>query len=96
MAPFALSLGYGVAIVLLLLVLYVYLNDWRILTIPDRIANVSRRLDAQAINELVDEYTNSPPKNFKERFPPKTGRRYIVVGGVRFLGVFPLNLRLTL
>jgi len=66
----------------LLLVLYIRFNDRRLLSFADRIGTRHERLTREDIKAYAEKYANSQPKDIKTHLPPKTGRRYIVIGGV--------------
>jgi hypothetical protein len=75
----------GICIVLftLLLALYLHINDKRLSRIPDDALTLSaKRCTPQDVRSLTAELAKSPISS-QEQLPPKTGRRYIVVGGVR-------------
>lgn len=68
---------------LLLLVLYIYWNDRRLIRIPPRALYFSpKRHTAADTHAEAERLARSPPIDDTETIPPKTGRRYIVVGGV--------------
>ena len=68
---------------ILLLVSYVYWNDRRLIRIPPRALDISpKRHTAVDVHAEVERLAASPPIDDTESIPPKTGRRYIVVGGV--------------
>ena len=66
-----------------LLYLYIRLNDAKIMKLPDEVASVfsPHRIGARDALEAAaaSETIRQDSKTF---LPPKTGRRYIVVGGV--------------
>ena len=71
------------SIPILLLVLYIYWNDRRLIQIPPRALNLSpKRHTAVDVHAEAEKLATSPPIDDKEKIPPKTGRRYIIVGGV--------------
>ena len=66
-----------------LLVLYIYWNDRRLIQIPPRALCLSpKRHTAVDVHAEAERLAASPPIDDTETIPPKTGRRYIVVGGV--------------
>ena len=68
---------------ILLLVLYIYWNDRRLIRIPPRALYFSpKRHTAVDIHAEAERLATSPSIDDTEKIPPKTGRRYIVVGGV--------------
>jgi nucleoside-diphosphate-sugar epimerase len=68
---------------ILLLVLYIYWNDRRLTQIPPRALYFSpKRHTAVDIHAEAERLATSPPIDDTKKIPPKTGRRYIVVGGV--------------
>ncbi|KAF8954915.1 NAD(P)-binding protein [Flammula alnicola] len=74
-----------VSIPFILLGLYIYQNDKALATIPQNVLSFSpKRCSPKDVRETAKKIANSPPK--EEALPPKTGRRYIVVGGGGFLG----------
>ncbi|KAJ6588430.1 NAD-P-binding protein [Mycena capillaripes] len=69
-----------------LLVFYVHLNDARLTAIPKRaLAVSSSRCTLEDIHRTSARLQESPV-SIVDQIPPKTGRRYIVVGGAGFLG----------
>ena len=76
----------GIVIVLLTLFLgfYLRLNDWRLARVPEDALILSpKRSTAEDARSLAAQLDESPPISIHDQLPPKTGRRYIVVGGVR-------------
>lgn len=68
---------------ILLLVLYIYWNDWRLTQIPPRVLYFSsKRHTPDDVYAEAERLAEAPPIEDMEHIPPKTGRRYIVVGGV--------------
>ncbi|KAF5344060.1 hypothetical protein D9757_015522 [Collybiopsis confluens] len=71
----------------LLLVAYISINDAALGRIPTRVAEAApankrwRTADFEEVSKRLDEN----PIRIEDALPPKTGRRYIVVGG---LGIF--------
>lgn len=67
----------------LLLVFYIYWNDSRLTQIPQRVQHFSpKRHTAKDVYVEAERLAVAPPIEETEIIPPKTGRRYIVVGGV--------------
>ncbi|KAF5390142.1 hypothetical protein D9757_003765 [Collybiopsis confluens] len=72
----------------LLLVAYISINDAALGRIPTRVAEAApankrwRTADFEEVSKRLDEN----PIRIEDALPPKTGRRYIVVGGAGFLG----------
>ena len=68
---------------ILLLVLYIFWNDRRLIQIPPRALYLSpKRHTAVDVHAEAERLASSPPIDDTDKIPPKTGRRYIVVGGV--------------
>jgi len=66
--------------------LYICWNDRAIKRIPTSAQYFSpKRCTVQDVLAMAESLASSPPLSIKdkENLPPKTGRRYIVVGGVR-------------
>jgi len=73
----------SISVPLLLLGLYVYWNDRRWNTIPPSALYFGpKRFTPDDVRAMAERVTNSPPIATKEVLPSRTGRRYIVVGGV--------------
>ncbi|PFH50515.1 hypothetical protein AMATHDRAFT_100998, partial [Amanita thiersii Skay4041] len=71
----------------LLLLLYVKHNDRKLLTLPTNASFFSpKRISPQAVHVTAAKLHNEAPISINDQIPPKTGRRYIVVGGGGFLG----------
>ncbi|KAF8208283.1 NAD-P-binding protein [Mycena galopus ATCC 62051] len=69
-----------------LLVLYIRTNDQRLVTIPTSALAVSpTRCTSEDVHLTAAKLLKSPI-SIVDQIPPKTGRRYIVVGGAGFLG----------
>jgi hypothetical protein len=62
--------------------LYVRFNDRRLSSIPARALAVSRERVTPELAERVAKELVEAPMSALSHMPPKTGRRYIVVGGV--------------
>lgn len=76
-----------------LLVLYIRSNDQRLTSIPESVLAVSPTRCTPEDVRLTAAKLQKSPISIGDQIPPKTGRRYIVVGGVNiFLTVFPLPL----
>ena len=68
---------------ILLLVLYIYWNDRRLIQIPPRVLHLSsKRHTTLDVHAEAERLAASTPIEDTEKIPPKTGRRYIIVGGV--------------
>lgn len=78
-----------------LLVLYIRVNNKRLSTIPKEALTFSpQRWTPESIRSHAAQLAQSPLIS-NQQIPPKTGRRYIVVGGVRLIQLivaFPLTL----
>ncbi|EKM56588.1 uncharacterized protein PHACADRAFT_207796 [Phanerochaete carnosa HHB-10118-sp] len=71
----------------LLLVLYVWLNDAKLEQLPTEAARISpERWTKEKIELCYAGLKDGPISVLDEKLPPRTGRRYIVVGGAGFLG----------
>ncbi|TFK75496.1 NAD(P)-binding protein, partial [Pluteus cervinus] len=82
--------------ILVLFVLYIQINDSHIKSIPDRANALSPlRWTPESIKEQAEKFKSEEEKglkrSIKDQLPPKTGRRYIVVGGSGFLGGWIVN-----
>jgi hypothetical protein len=66
----------------ILFVLYIRHNDRRLRKIPARIESLSKRTTPEFIRADAMQYFGQPQKDIKGQLPERTGRRYIVVGGV--------------
>ncbi|KAL1747410.1 3-beta hydroxysteroid dehydrogenase/isomerase family-domain-containing protein [Schizophyllum fasciatum] len=65
---------------------YIKLNDSRLKTIPQRVLRLSpKRVTHEDVSRLEKELT-AKGIAIEDQLPPRTGRRYIVVGGAGFLG----------
>lgn len=74
----------SVALFIILLGLYLHINDKRLTRVPeDAIIFSSERCTPETARSLANQLDKSPPITSQNQLPPKTGRRYIVVGGVR-------------
>ncbi|KAG6831436.1 hypothetical protein H0H92_010649 [Tricholoma furcatifolium] len=77
----------GPASILFILFLYARLNNHRLLSLPEEaLAFSPTRWTPKLVRERAAGLAKSSPITLKEQLPPKTGRRYIVVGGGGFLG----------
>lgn len=77
----------SVALFIILLGLYLHINDKRLTRVPeDAIIFSSERCTPETARSLANQLDKSPPITSQNQLPPKTGRRYIVVGGGGFLG----------
>ncbi|KIK70223.1 hypothetical protein GYMLUDRAFT_34713 [Collybiopsis luxurians FD-317 M1] len=71
----------------LLAVLYIFVNDAALARIPTRVLELtSSKRWSQADFEAVSKKLDENPVSIEDSLPPRTGRRYIVVGGSGFLG----------
>lgn len=69
-------------ITLLLVYLYVKLNDAKLLRVPPEVrAQETSNFSLENIRSTATRLEDSPLQ-INSRLPPRTGRRYIVVGGV--------------
>jgi hypothetical protein len=76
------STFWFVAGLVLLFYLYIRHNDKRLLGVPSRALAVSpERWTAHGILQTAQSLAEKPIYA-RDRLPPQTGRRYIVVGGV--------------
>lgn len=78
-------LTIGIGLTFLALVLYIYRNDQILQTIPPRVTTlIGNRATSQSIEELGRRRAtiSAAEDTDLEDLPLKTGRRYIVVGGV--------------
>lgn len=69
---------------LFLLYLYVRINDSKLMRLPPSVAKAfqsERWTEEDVKKEFIR--MQEKPMNIEGKLPPKTGRRYIVVGGVR-------------
>ena len=74
-----------IGLAFLILALYIYRNDQILQTIPPRVTElIGDRATSQSIEELGRRRAaiSAAEDTDLEDLPPKTGRRYIVVGGV--------------
>lgn len=76
--------GLGFIIFVAFLVWYIHRNDKRLACLPkDALTFSPERWTAESTRAHAARLAKSPPISVHEQLPPKTGRRYIVVGGVR-------------
>lgn len=69
-------------VALLLVYLYGKLNDAKLTKVPPEVgAQASSDFSDENIRSTAARLKESPPQ-ISDRLPPRTGRRYIVVGGV--------------
>ncbi|KAF8621229.1 hypothetical protein AX15_007945 [Amanita polypyramis BW_CC] len=67
--------------------LYIVWNDRKLTNLPDRAASFSpNRVSPSDVRATARKLAREPPASIRGQIPPKTGRRYIVVGGGGFLG----------
>ncbi|KAJ7770456.1 3-beta hydroxysteroid dehydrogenase/isomerase family-domain-containing protein [Mycena metata] len=72
---------------LALTVLYIRINDRHLKAIPPNVLPFSpTRCTPESVRKTASRLRDSQPISIAEQIPPKTGRRYIVVGGAGFLG----------
>jgi hypothetical protein len=88
--------GYGLSFVALL-ALYIWVNDRRLTAHPPSVASLAERpRTVESVKRLAEDMAkrngtaNSQEEEMKRQVPPKTGRKYIVTGGV---SSFPSGLR---
>jgi len=68
----------------LVLVLYILWNDRSLRITPSTALFFGpKRYTPEDVRATAERLANSTPLEDKEVLPPKTGRRYIIVGGVR-------------
>ncbi|KAF5353801.1 hypothetical protein D9758_010583 [Tetrapyrgos nigripes] len=83
-------MGWFIPLLLVLLVLlglYIWSNDRALRSIPKRALEVSpTRLTPEDVLVTAKRLSSSRPMSVDDQIPPKTGRRYIVIGGAGFLG----------
>ena len=66
----------------LLLVLYIKTNDAKLRRIPPEAAAFApKRWTQEDVKRTSEQLAASPASLLDDRFPPKTGRRYIITGG---------------
>ncbi|KAH9477846.1 3beta-hydroxysteroid-dehydrogenase/decarboxylase isoform 1 [Psilocybe cubensis] len=76
-----------VSALIILLICYVRRNDSILTSIPSSVlAFGPKRTTDQDVLATAERLANSPSLESREVLPPRTGRRYIVVGGGGFLG----------
>ncbi|KAI0322971.1 3-beta hydroxysteroid dehydrogenase/isomerase family-domain-containing protein [Amylostereum chailletii] len=80
---------FFVSLALPFFVLYLYfrINDAKLMNLPADVAKgfSPRRITPKSAREAETAFLNNPI-SIEGRLPPKTGRRYIVIGGAGFLG----------
>ncbi|KIP09747.1 hypothetical protein PHLGIDRAFT_86135 [Phlebiopsis gigantea 11061_1 CR5-6] len=80
------ALLYALATALLIL-LYIWLNDSKLTRLPPEALCISpERWAEESIRECYASLKDGPTSLLDGKLPPRTGRRYIVVGGAGFLG----------
>lgn len=77
-------LGFSVSFLLLLYV-YIKHNDKRLTSIPPEALSFSPKRFTEEDARSAEKQFAGKSVSVKEQLPPSTGRRYIVVGGVRDL-----------
>ncbi|KAH0834804.1 3-beta hydroxysteroid dehydrogenase/isomerase family-domain-containing protein [Lanmaoa asiatica] len=82
-----LSLLFSLLIIVFLVLLYGYINDRKLGQLPPEAELVfsPARLTPQGVRAAAEDLSKNPVV-MRNILPPKTGRRYIVVGGTGFLG----------
>ncbi len=74
---------YAVVLLVLAAFLYIRSNDAKLASLPERAAAFSRtRWTEKNVEAMAAKVAASDEISVDEQIPPKTGRRYIVVGGV--------------
>lgn len=73
------------------IVAYIRRNDHTITSIPHSAISLSPTRWTEGDIELVKQLHSETPLTIEEQLPPRTGRRYIVIGGV----MFPFTIRRT-
>ncbi|KIK18796.1 hypothetical protein PISMIDRAFT_108745 [Pisolithus microcarpus 441] len=82
----ALQFLYGLAVVVFAVVVYVVLNDKKLSQLPPEAKVFSPlRFTAQGVLDTFKKHREEPVC-IDPLLPPRTGRRYIVIGGAGFLG----------
>ena len=67
----------------LLFPLYIWLNDAKLTRLPPEALRISpERWSEEGIRECYASLKDGPTSLLNGQLPPRTGRRYIVVGGV--------------
>jgi hypothetical protein len=69
-------------ILLTLLCLYIWRNDRALQRLPDRVTTFSKQRWTQEMCRLAADQLAQSPLSVADQIPVRTGRRYIVVGGV--------------
>lgn len=70
-------------IALVLFVIYILLNDAKLTrTPPEALAISPERWTPEEVKQQHAAMVDGPASLFEGKLPPKTGRRYIVIGGV--------------
>ena len=75
-------LAWAAILLPLLLGFYIYVNDIRLKTLPSSIASLSKRCTPQDVRSMSARLASEKPISIEDQLPPKTGRKYIIVGGV--------------
>ena len=72
------------ALIPLLAFIYIRINDAKLTRLPPEALAISpHRWTDEEILETYARLKDGPKSLFEGKLPPKTGRRYIVTGGVR-------------
>lgn len=83
---FTITVLWTVVSGLLLLVLYIRANDTKITRLPDNWPSLTtERVTPEDVRALGARLARREPISIDDQLPPKTGRKYIIVGGVRGL-----------
>ncbi|EKM75813.1 hypothetical protein AGABI1DRAFT_63993 [Agaricus bisporus var. burnettii JB137-S8] len=84
---FTITILWTVVSGLLLLVLYIRANDKKITRLPDNWPSLTtERVTPEDVRALGARLARREPISIDDQLPPKTGRKYIIVGGGGFLG----------
>lgn len=77
---------WALALLIALLALYIYTNDQKITRLPDNWQSLTTktRVTPDDVHATAARLAQGQPLSINSQLPPKTGRRYIVVGGVCF------------
>jgi hypothetical protein len=75
---------WAVVAFVVLVVLYIRANDKKITRLPDNWPSLTtERVTPDDVRATAASLARREPITIDDQLPPKTGRRYIVVGGVR-------------
>lgn len=83
MSPSSIAI-WAVPCSVVLLVLYIYTNNRKISHLPDNYEAFTTKLRCtpEEVLETAARLAQGKPLTVDNQLPPKTGRRYIIVGGV--------------